>query len=322
MKYACARLARLAMLAGLAASFAVGMVNAQGVVRTADPVKRGLHASDFPRAIPVAPNVYAYEDIREIGGETFATTNLFVVTREGVLLADAQIDPAATRRLVDTIARITPQPIKYVVICSEHADHTGGNISLPAGVTYLLHPAAKAAFERRAAAPNAPTGAWKLPPDAETVSDKKVIRMGGEEIQILFLGRAHTGSDLTVYLPKEKVFFLSETYMNRVFPPMRTAYPSEWLAAVEKAETMKARVYIPGHGFTESPKVSVEELHTFHKALQAVIDEATRLHNAGVGVEDAVKQANFGEYATWTGAKAQAQFAVRRVYDELDGKLK
>lgn len=319
MKYA---RARLSMWAALAAMFAAVTVFAQPVVRTADPAKRGLHAGDFPRAIKVAPNVYAYEDIREIGGETFATTNLFVVTREGVLLADAQIDPAATKRLVDTIAKITPQPIKYVVICSEHADHTGGNISLPAGVTYLLHPAAKAAFERRAAAPNARPDAWKLPADAETVADKKVLELGGEEIQILFLGRAHTGSDLTVYLPKEKVFFLSETYMNRVFPPMRTAYPSEWLAAVEKAEKMKARVYIPGHGFAESPKVSVEELHKFHQALQAVIAEATRLHQAGIGIEDAVKQANFGEYATWTGAKAQAQFAARKVYDELDGKLK
>jgi cyclase len=312
------RVVRLLLLVGLAAA----MAYAQGVVRTADPVKRDLKASDFPRAIKVAPNVYAYEDIREIGGETFATTNMFVVTSDGVLLADAQIDPAATKRLVDTIAKITPKPIKYVVICSEHGDHTGGNISLPVGVSYLVHPTAKAAFERRAAAPNAPAGAWKLPSDAEAVSDKKVIRMGGEEIQILFLGRAHTGSDLTVYLPKEKVFFLSETYLNRVFPPMRTAYPSEWLGAVEKAEKMKARVYIPGHGFTEAPKISVEELHTFHKALQAVVDESTRLHKAGVGIEDAVKQANFGEYGSWTGAKAQAQFAVRKVYEELDGKLK
>ena len=315
MKFAFAGCLILAVLAAVT-------VQAQAVARTADPVKRGLHASDFPRAIKVAPNVYAFEDIREIGGETFPTTNLFVVTSEGVLLADAQIDPAATRRLVDTIAKITPQPIKYVVICSEHGDHTGGNISLPAGVTYLVHPTAKAAFDRRAAAPNSPAGTWKLPADAETVSDKKVIRMGGEEIQILFLGRAHTGSDLTVYLPKEKIFFLSETYLNRVFPPMRTAYPSEWLSAVEKAEKMKARVYIPGHGFTEAPKVSVEELHAFHNALQAVIEESTRLHKAGLGIEDAVQQANFGEYATWTGAKAQAQFAVRKVYDELDGNLK
>ena len=31
-----------------------------------------------------------------------------------------------------------------------------------------------------------------------------------------------------------------------------------------------------------------------------MIAEATRLHKAGVPVDDAIKQANFGEYASWT----------------------
>jgi glyoxylase-like metal-dependent hydrolase (beta-lactamase superfamily II) len=35
--------------------------------------------------------------------------------------------------------------------------------------------------------------------------EKKVLRLGGKEIRILFLGRAHTGGDLVVYLPREKI---------------------------------------------------------------------------------------------------------------------
>jgi len=53
-----------------------------------------------------------------------------------------------------------------------------------------------------------------------------------------------------------------------------------------------------------------------------VIFEATRLHNAHVPVDDAIKQANFGEYASWTLSKSQAPIAIRKVYEELDGKLK
>ena len=40
--------------------------------------------------------------------------------------------------MVDWIAKTTTQPIKYVVICSDHGDHTGGNAAFPAGVTYIL----------------------------------------------------------------------------------------------------------------------------------------------------------------------------------------
>ena len=53
-----------------------------------------------------------------------------------------------------------------------------------------------------------------------------------------------------------------------------------------------------------------------------MIAEATRLHKAAVPVEDAIKQANFGEYSSWTLAKSQAPIAIRKVYEELDGKLK
>src|SRR5262250_1377076 len=103
-------------------------------VRTADPIKRGLKESDFPRTIKVTGNVYTYEDFHA-GDEKFTTTNMFVVTDEGVLVADGQGNPAATKGLVDAISKVTPKPIKYVVIASDHGDHTAGNASFPPDVT-------------------------------------------------------------------------------------------------------------------------------------------------------------------------------------------
>jgi glyoxylase-like metal-dependent hydrolase (beta-lactamase superfamily II) len=288
------------------------------VVRTADPIKRGLKESDFPRTIKVTDHVYTYEDFHA-GAEKFTTTDLFVVTPEGVFVADGQGSPAATRGLVDAIRKITDQPIRYVAICSDHGDHTGGNASFPPGVAYLIHPTSKATLDKQAAAR---PDAWKLPASATLVFDKYTIAMGGEQFQILFLGRAHTGGDLSVFLPKSRILFLSETFLNRVFPAMRSAYPTDWLGALTRAEQMNADIYIPGHGFTESAAVSREELRTYHAALQAVIAEATRLYKAGVPVEDAVKQAHFGEYSSWTLAAGQAPIAIRKVYEELSGQLK
>jgi cyclase len=283
------------------------------VVRTADPAKRGLKESDFPRTIKVADNVYTYEDFHA-GPEKFTTTNMFVVTDDGVLVADGQGSVAETKGLVDAIAKVTTQPIKYVVICSDHGDHTAGNASFPTGVKYLIHSTSKAILEGGRG--------WKAPDDAELVADKKTVQLGREEFQILFLGRAHTGGDLSVFLPRHKILFLSETYLNRVFPAMRSAYPGEWLKALDRAEAMNADIYIAGHGFTETGPVSREEIRAYHKALEAVISEATRLHNAGVSVDDAIKQANWGEYASWTLASSQGPIAIRKVYEELDGKLK
>jgi glyoxylase-like metal-dependent hydrolase (beta-lactamase superfamily II) len=318
----------LVLIALVAAILSMSAAPQPPVVRTADPVKRGLKDSDFPRTIKVADNVYTYEDFHA-GPERFTTTNMFVVTDDGVLVADGQGSPAETKGLVDAIAKVTPKPIRFVVICSDHGDHTGGNASFPAGVKYIVSPFSKAVLdgqdERAAAAGRsgrgAGAGAWKLPVDAELVSVRKPMLVGSEPIEILFLGRAHTGGDLSVYLPRTKILFLSETFLNRVFPAMRSAYPSEWLKALDRAEAMNVDLYIAGHGFTESGPVSKEELRAYHKALAAVVAEATRLHKAGVPVDDAVKQAKWGDYRSWTLASSQGPIAVRRVYDELDGKL-
>jgi glyoxylase-like metal-dependent hydrolase (beta-lactamase superfamily II) len=283
-------------------------------IRTADPAKRGLKNADFPRTIKITDNVYTYEDFHA-GPEKFTTTNMFVVTSEGVLVADGQGSVAETKGLVDAIAKVTAQPIKYVVICSDHGDHTAGNAAFPAGVTYLIHPSSKAILER---SPNA----WKPPANVILVPDRHSLKLGTENIDVLFLGRAHTGGDLSVSLPRQKILFLSETFLNRVFPAMRSAYPTEWLKALDRAEALKADLYIAGHGFTESGPVSQEELREYHKAVEAVIAEATRLHHAGLAADEAIKQANFGTYSSWTLAKSQGPIAIRKVYEELDGRLK
>ena len=298
---------------------------AQPVVRTADPIKRGLKLPDFPRTTRVLENVYTYEDFHA-GDEKFTTTNMFVVGDDGVLVCDGQGSPAETKGLVDAIGTITTKPIKYVVIASDHGDHTAGNVAFPSGVTYIVHPTSKAILDRSAAASAGRSAEpsrsiWKLPADAVLVSNRQSFTLGKQSFEVIFFGRAHTGGDLGVWLPQQKTLFLSEIFLNRVFPAMRSAYPSEWLKALDRAEAMRADIYVPGHGFTETGPVSREELVAYHRALQAVINEARRLHDAGVPVDQAIKQANFGEYGSWTLSSSQGPIAIRKVYDELDGKL-
>jgi len=276
------------------------------VVRTGDPVRRGYTDADFPRLQKLAENVYSYEQLRSSGAEKFTTVSFFVVTPAGVLVADGQGSVEETKRLVDTIAKTTPQPITHVVIGSDHGDHTAGNSAFPQGVKYFIHPTSQAIMKIAG---------------AELVPDRTTIQLGGTEIQVRFLGRAHTGGDLTVYLPKEKILFMSEAYLNRIFPAMRSAYPSEWVATIENAQAMDVNTYVPGHGFVESPAILKEELETFRKAIVQVIAEAKRLKAQGLDADAAAKQAKFGDLESWTIRASQGDTAIKRVYLELDGKL-
>ncbi|MGB7218791.1 MAG: MBL fold metallo-hydrolase [Vicinamibacterales bacterium] len=291
-------------------------------IRTADINVRGLKPSAFPQMRKLADNVYVYSglQVRTDIEMQFTTNNLVVVTRDGVLVADAQIDVAGTKQLLAAIAKVTPLPVKYVVIGSDHGDHTNGNSAFAAGTTFIAHPASKAVLEQRNAAAGA-TGA-KLPVPAEVVSDKRVLTLGGTEIQVLFLGRAHTGGDLSVYLPRENILFMSEAYFNRLFPSLYGGYPSEWIAALKKAEAMNAAIYVPGHGFIDSPGVLKEELVNFRLSLEKLVSEGYRLRAAGVPIARAPRSVILGSFGYWTRAAQNLPEALGRVYAEAAGELK
>jgi cyclase len=277
---------------------------AQPPVRTADPVQRGLQLSDFPRVIRLSDRVYGYEAIRNPG---FTTVSLFVVGDSGVLLADGQGNVAATQAMVERIRTVTPKPIRWYVVGSDHGDHMGGNAALPAGMRWIVHPTSRTAMRLDS-----------VPPMR---GDREVVDLGGISVEVLFLGRAHTGGDLSVYVPRDRILFMSEAYLNRVFPAMRSAYPSEWVATVDRALAMNVSRYVPGHGFIEDPAASREELAAFRGALTTVIAEVKRLNALGLSQEDALKQANWSDYKGWFIAEQQAPIAIRRVYEEIAGRL-
>ena len=315
------RIPLAALILALGASACTPENAGEEIVRTGDPYQRGFTDEDFPRVQQLADGVYSYEQLRSAGEEKFTTVSLFVVTSQGVLVADGQGSLAETQRMVEKIAEITDQPITHVVICSDHGDHTAGNAAFPEDAAFLAHPTSQANLEASANRPNRPADAPLVRMPTELVEDTKVLQLGDKEIHVMFLGRAHTGGDLVVYLPAEKILFMSEAYLNRIFPAMRSAHPSEWVAMIEKAQTMDVDTYVPGHGFVESPEILAEELETYRSAMEQVIAEAKRLHSQGVPAEEAGELAQFGDLEDWTLRSSQGSRAIQRVYLELNGAL-
>jgi glyoxylase-like metal-dependent hydrolase (beta-lactamase superfamily II) len=317
------RLLRVLIVAALATGVTQLPMLAQAptdeVVRTADINVRGLKRSDFPKVHRLAENVYVYSALQsrtDIEME-FTTNNLFVVTRDGVLVADAQINEADTRGLLAAIATVTPLPVRYVVVGSDHNDHVGGNAAFPPGTTFISHPTSRAVIEARNR-----TSTTKVPVPTEMVTDRKDLSFGGTDFQVLFLGRAHTGGDLSVFLPRENILFMSEAYFNRLFPSLYGGYPSEWVATLRKAEAMNAAVYVPGHGFIDSPRVLRQELVSFRESVEKVVSEGYRLRAASVPLARASRSAVLGPFGYWTRAAQNLPEALGRVYAEAAGELK
>jgi glyoxylase-like metal-dependent hydrolase (beta-lactamase superfamily II) len=286
---------------------------------SADISKRDLKPSDFPRWQQLATHVYAYEGLHspDKQGVIVNTVSLIVVTGDGVVVVDGQGDVPQTKLMIENIRKLTAEPIKYVVIASDHGDHTAGNAAFKEAfpnVVFIASPASQKVLAKSAT------------PPTMLVSDQRSLRMGAIQIEILNLGRAHTGGDLVAWLPESNILFLGEVFLRDVFPAMRSAYPTEWIETLRKAATMNASYYVPGHGFVDEAPIMRRELDEARRALAYVIDEAERLHEAGYKCESAAncpaaEHANWAQYQDWALSSSQAPLAIWRVYQELEGKL-
>jgi glyoxylase-like metal-dependent hydrolase (beta-lactamase superfamily II) len=269
------KLRSIAVLAGLACAPGVS-------ARTGLP--------ELPRMTQLRDGVYVYEHLDPTKRGVTAN-NLIVVTSEGVLVADGQGTVENTRQLITAISRITPQPIRYVVVGSIHGDHRGGDSAFPPTATFIKE------------------------------TENRHVMLGGREIDVLFLGRAHTGRDLEVYLPDQKILYMSEVFSNRIFPSMANGYPTEWVAALRKAEAMDVRTFVPAHGLPDVPVILAGAEPAYRAALERMIAEGRRLHAAKVPLDEAEAAADFGEFAGWWRRTENAAGALKRVYMELDGEL-
>lgn len=287
-------------------------------LRTADAALRGFIESDFPRLHRVAENMYVIEDLYgAIDSSTAFTTNvMFVVTSEGVVVLDGLDSEERTALVVEIIAGITSQPIRYVIVGADHADHTAGNNAFPDGVTFIAHPLAIERIE-------ASSGRMPIPVPQESVADRRRLQLGGIEMEIMFLGPAHTGSDLLVHFPQQDILWASETFFTRIYPSVGgglTAHPHSWLEVVRRIEAMDVGLVLPNHGFIYPAEAMREELVAFRRCLENLISEATRLYAAGVPAAQVPYRMNIGEFAYWYRASANLPNAVAQVYRELDGE--
>lgn len=80
------------------------------------------------------------------------------------------------------------------------------------------------------------------------VDDRLGIDLGDKKIEILHLGRAHTGGDLVVRLPEENIVIAGDLLVHPVPLVGSTSYPLEYAATLERLKALNAKTMVPSHG--------------------------------------------------------------------------
>lgn len=183
----------------------------------------------------------------------------FVVTSEGVLVFDALGSPALAEELIAAIGRITPQPIRKLVLSHYHADHVYGLqafkglgaevIAHEQGRTYLYSETAalrlQASREQLKPWINEQT---RLVPADRWIAGPLTLTLGGLDFRILPVGPSHTPEDLVVYVPQLKLLLAGDLVFRGRIPFVGQADSGRWIAALDRLLAFDAELIVPGHG--------------------------------------------------------------------------
>tara|TARA_B110000879_G_scaffold153321_1_gene198418 strand:- start:190 stop:642 length:453 start_codon:yes stop_codon:yes gene_type:complete len=145
----------------------------------------------------------------------------------------------------------------------------------------------------------------------------QVVADGSREIQLHHFGRAHTGGDVMVYLPQDKIVFTGDMMLPGL-AYMGDGHVDEWPATLDGLLSLDFDTWLPGHGPVMRSK---ETIGHFQVYLRDLWSKTSQMHSDGVSFERAAQQidmTNHSQNFAQIRAAGVDPRAIRRIYQLLD----
>ena len=180
-------------------------------------------------------------------------------------MVDAKSTAASGKALVAEIAKITPKPIKTVILTHSDGDHVNGIVSFPPGLTIIAQENNKKEQEAAIAA-----GGRGAPPadrlPTHVVTDKEELTIDGVKLVLLHWAPAHTSGDLVIYLPELKMAFTGDltakTHPDPSLHVEKQGSAAGWITSVKGIAALDADLFVPGHFGLQSKADVLEQLNS------------------------------------------------------------
>jgi glyoxylase-like metal-dependent hydrolase (beta-lactamase superfamily II) len=223
--------------------------------------------------------------------------SIFVVTPDGVIATDpiGYLRPPAVGTYIDEIRKVTQAPIKYVVYSHHHYDHiAGGRPFKELGATFVAHKNAKARLE-----------ALKYPdvvvPD-EVVDEGRVLELGGERMELKYVGRNHSDNSLVMLLPKDKLLFTVDFIPIETvqFRDMPDGYLPDWFDSLDRVIALPGwDQMVPGHPYAGGRFGTRDDVRNLKQYMTDLSDAVKQAADQGKCFDTAIKEVKLPKYEKW-----------------------
>lgn len=265
----------------------------------------------------VIPGHYVYATNNE--GRLFNSG--VVATNDGVVVFDALATDAIARAERQAIANVIKQPVRYLVSSPFHDPFNGGG-AVYADVFKVAHENYRAGLIDQMQRGNVPADVQQARLPNATYRDRMTFYLGGKEIQVLHFGNAHTRGDSVLFVPQDRIVYMSEVFFNEEFPNMTGGYGVSWIRVLDTVRALDADIFIPGHGpVPDDPKQTRAALD---RARQILVEARDGIQNEiarGATEDQAVAAVKLERYSKLYAFAGQREVVLRRIYKELKGTL-
>jgi cyclase len=239
----------------------------------------------------------------------------FVIGRKEVVVIDAKMTEESAKAVLAEIRKLTPNPVKYIVLTHSDGDHVNGLSAFPQGLPILAHANTRKDMEEAFQDPKMSALAPYLP--NQTFTGNRTLNIDGVRMNLLYFGPAHTSGDVVVLLPDQRIAFLGDLVFIGRDPLIHRQKGGTSFGLVQNLKqilALDADTFITGHT-DPLKKTDIQGLLTSIEEKQAKVKG---LIQQGKSLDEI--KAAFGLAATPGQPAQRFPSLVEVIYLELTGK--
>jgi len=148
-----------------------------------------------------------------------------------------------------------------------------------------------------------------------TFTDNYTLKLGKEEIELIYQGQAHTSGNCVVIFPRHKAIHTGDLVFNNMYPyviPEHGANTANWLDKLNELYKMNLDYVIPGHGDLTN-KEGIAKQISYFKSLRTEVKAGI---DKGTSLEEMQKTIKLSEFENMKGNQFTKN--IQTIYLELN----
>ena len=148
-----------------------------------------------------------------------------------------------------------------------------------------------------------------------TFSDRLTIALGGQTVELIYVGRNHSDNLILMRFPAARALFTVDivTPERLAFKTMGDSYFPDTMESLRRIEQIDFDVLVPGHGRIGT-RADATAFRNYLEDLQAAVLKAAR---AGQSLDEMKRTIKLDKYKGWGQYKAWLPLNVEGMYNQI-----